>query len=477
MTKPREPSLITIDEALAIPAQRAREQHKKYVNPGLALQLKLIDFDKDYVRAHGVFVWDRSGNRYLDFLGGYGSINLGHNPPQVLDAINKVKERPNAVLEKAAASPILGALAENLARITPGDLQNTFFANSGAEATEGALKTARAFSRKAKIIYCENSFHGKTIGALSVTGRELHQKPFGALLPYCEKVPFGDAKALEHKLSKRDVAAFIVEPVQGEGGINVPPAGYLKEAEDLCHKYGALLIVDEVQTGLGRTGKMFACEHEDVEPDIMTLAKSLGGGVLPMGAFITTSRIWQKVYGGLEGAWLHSSTLGGSAPACAAAIATLTTLAQENLPEQAKEKGDYLLAKLEVLKDRHKMIKDVRGLGLMIGLEFYEPVKGLTNKVTGGLVNKLSKEFIAKMVASELINKYKIISGYTLNNPNVIRFEPPLTVSFEQIDELVNAMDQICREHKGFLRMAAKTGQTAVRRLSRDLLKSRPLQR
>lgn len=192
-----------------------------------------------------------------------------------------------------------------------------------------------------------------------------------------------------------------------------------------------------------------------------------------MGAFITTARVWQKVYGGLEGAWLHTSTLGGSAPACAAAIATLTTLVEENLPEQAREKGDHLLAKLEALKHRHKMIKDVRGLGLMVGVEFYEPVKGLTNKVTGGFINKLSKEFIASMVASELINKYKIISGYALNNPNVIRFEPPLTVSVDQIDQLVDAMDRICREHKGFLRIAAKTGRTAVRRISRDLLKSR----
>jgi putrescine aminotransferase len=473
MTKPGMPPLITIDEALAIPAHRAREQHKKYINPGLTMQLKLINFDKDYVRAQGIYVWDRSGNQYLDFLGGYGSINLGHNPPQVLDAIEKVKERPNAVLEKAAASPILGALAENLARITPGDLQNTFFANSGAEATEGALKTARAFTGKATIVYCDNSYHGKTIGALSVTGRELHRKPFGALLPHCKKIPFGDAKALEEKLRKKDVAAFIVEPVQGEGGINVPRPGYLKETEELCQKYGSLLIVDEVQTGLGRTGKMFACEHENVKPDIMTLAKSLGGGVLPMGAFITTSRVWQKVYGGLEGAWLHTSTLGGSAPACAAAIATLTTLVEENLPEQAREKGDYFLAKLKILRDRYKMIKDVRGLGLMIGIEFYEPVKGLANKLTGSFINKLSKEFIASMVVSELINKYKIISGYALNNPNVIRFEPPLTVSVDQIDQLVDATDRICREHKGFLRIAAKTGRTAVRRISRDLLKSR----
>lgn len=176
-----------------------------------------------------------------------------------------------------------------------------------------------------------------------------------------------------------------------------------------------------------------------------------------MGAFMTTSRIWQKVYGGLEGAWLHTSTLGGSAPVCAAAIVTLTTLIEENLPEQAREKGDYLLAKLEVLKDRYKMIKDVRGRGLMIGVEFYEPKIG----------KKLSRKYLASMVASELVNHYRIISGYALNNPNVIRFEPPLTVSYEEIDELIEAMDQICQEHKGFLEMAVKTGKTAIKRYSK----------
>ncbi len=434
--------------------------------------LGLVDFDKDFVKAQGMFVWDKDGRKYLDFWGGYGSLNMGHNHPEILEAINKVNDRPGAVLQKSGFSPILGTLAENLAAITPGDLQVTFPCNSGAEAVEGALKIARAATGRQKIVYCHNSFHGKTLGALSVTGKEKYQRPFQPLIPACDHVLFGHIHPLEQKLRTGDVAAFIVEPIQGEGGVHVPPSGYLKQVEELCHKYGAYLIVDEVQTGFGRTGMFFACEYEDVRPDIITMAKSLGGGIMPMGAFITTEKIWKKAYGGIEKCLWHTSTLGGSAQACAAAIAAINIIYDEDLMAEVREKGDYFLSKLDELKNRHKMIKEVRGRGLMIGVEFYEPAPGWLSKLSGGLVNRLSKQYFVSMLAGILVNKYGILTAYSLNDLNTMRLQPPLMVTYDEIDEAVKALDSLCSEYKGVYKTALRTSRSATRQVSEELGKA-----
>ena len=285
--------LYKISDLVNLDRKEIVENYKEYVNPGLASLITLMSMDRDYIKASGVYVWDKDGQRYLDFLGGYGALNLGHNPPEVINEMEKVKEMPNIL--KTNLSKMAGALAHNLAKITPGDLQNTFFCNSGAEAVEGAIKTARISTGKTGLISCEGSFHGKTFGALSVTGRTKYQEPFKPLVPGCSRVPFGNLEALEEALAKGDTAAFIVEPIQGEGGVIVPPDGYLKGASELCNKYGALFIVDEIQTGLGRTGYMFACEHEQVQPDIMCLAKSLGGGVMPIGLLLQLKKYGIKL--------------------------------------------------------------------------------------------------------------------------------------------------------------------------------------
>jgi putrescine aminotransferase len=368
--------------------------------------------------------------------------------------------RPN--LLQASLNPLAAALAHNLAQVTPGDLDRVFFANSGAEAVEGALKLARAANPgRSKIVYCKDSFHGKTFGSLSVTGREKYQKPFQPLLPGCEAVPFGDLKTLEGKLMSKDVAAFIVEPIQGEGGVMVPPDGYLAGARQLCDRYGTLLIVDEIQTGFGRTGYLFACEHENVVPDIMCLAKSLGGGVMPIGAFVTRPQLWDRVYGGMDKFALHTSTFGGNSLAMAAGIAALKAIVEQNLAKEAREKGEYFMAKLSELRAKYNIIKEVRGRGLLIGLEFKEPVGGVLDKLTLGKVNQLAGEYFGSLVASELMNKYQIITAYTLNNPNVIRLEPPLTVSYEAIDRVIAALEEILG-HSGFTGVMLSSVRTAV---------------
>lgn len=430
------------------------------------MMLSLLDFNKQFVRAEGIKVWDSEGNVYLDFLGAYGALNLGHNHPRVLAALEQVKEMPN--LLQASLATLAGALAKNLAAITPGDLQRCFFCNSGAEAVEGALKLARAATGRQKFVYCEGSFHGKSMGALSVTGRAKYQKPFQPLIPDTVSVPFGDLDALEDKLNDKSAAAFIVEPIQGEGGIILPPAGYLSAARRICTQYGTPFILDEIQTGLGRTGDMFACQHEKVAPDIMCLAKSLGGGIMPVGAYITTNSLWEKAYGGMEKALLHTSTFGGNTWAAAAAITALEVLYEENLPERARESGDYLLSGLRKLQDKHTLLKEVRGRGLMAGIELSQP-EGFVVKATLGLANKISQEYLGSMIAGELLNKHRIITAYTLNNPNVIRLEPPLLITREQIDTLLEALDSILGAHKSMASVAASSAKTVFKSLKKKL--------
>ncbi|SEG11736.1 putrescine aminotransferase [Caloramator fervidus] len=451
---------LTIDDALSLKREDVRQNYKEYINSSAVQLLSLLDFDKHFVKAEGTKVYDEAGNEYIDFLGGYGALNVGHNNPDIINEIKKVIGLPNIL--QASIYNMAGVLARNLSLITPGDLKRTFFANSGAEAVEGALKLARIASGKSRIIYCLNSFHGKSFGALSVTGREKYRTPFRPLLSETYPVPFGDEKALEDALKMGDVAAFILEPIQGEGGIIVPPKGYLKKVRQLCDKYEVYLIIDEIQTGFGRTGYMFACEEEGVVPDIMCFAKSLGGGIIPIGGYITKDEIWKKAYGSIDKAFLHTSTFGGNTIACAAGIATIKYILENDLPNKAKEKGEYLLKRLNDLKEKYPIIKEVRGKGLMIGIEFKEP-KGVLDFLTLGKLSEISKEYFASLVAGKLMNEYRIITAYTLNNPNVIRIEPPLTISYEEIDKLLYSLEDIFKKNSSFLSLGIESGRQIIK--------------
>lgn len=448
--------LISLDHALELNYNQNLDNHKKYVNSSFVTYLSLINFYRLYVKSQGSFLWDDQGNKYIDFLAGYGSLNVGHNHPKVLEAVKKTDEKPN--LLQASLNPLPGALAHNLAQITPGSLQRSFFCNSGTEAVEAAIKLAKISTGRDRIIYCDRSFHGKTMGSLSVTGRKKFQQPFDPLLSWCTKIPFGDANILEAALKDKDTAGFIIEPIQGEGGIFIPPKGYLKKVRELCSHYGTLLIIDEIQTGLGRTGSMFACEYEEVVPDILCLAKSLGGGIMPIGAIVTSDSCWQKAYGNVDKCLLHTTTFGGNARACAAAIAALNIIQEEELARQAHEKGKYLFGRLQEFKEKYNLIKEVRGRGLLIGLEF-KPAENILDKFTGGIIENLSSNYTGAMVAGELLNKYRIITAYTLNNPNVIRLEPPLNIGYEQLDYLLNSLEEILNSSKGFLSLALKSSK------------------
>ncbi len=454
--------LMSLDDALNLSREDIIKNHKEYLNSALVQLQGLIDFTRNFVRAEGTKVWDDEGNEYLDCLGAYGAMNLGHNHPKVFAAMQKTFGKPN--LLQAALSPLPAVLAHNLAQLTPGNLKHTFFCNSGAEAVEGALKLVRIATGKEPIIYCKGAFHGKSFGALSVTGREKYQKPFAPLLHNFSSVPFDDLESLEQALAIGHAAAVILEPIQGEGGIIIPSDGYLQGVRELCHKYKTYLIIDEVQTGFGRTGYLFACEKEGVVPDVMCVAKSLGGGVMPIGAYITTDELWNKAYGSVETCLLHTSTFGGNAMATAAGIASLEIIQEEDLVRKARENGEYFLGRLRELKEKYPIIRAVRGRGLMIGLEFEEPVKkgSLAEKLGGKFLNKLSGEYMGALIAGELLNKQRIITAYTLNNPNVIRLEPPLIVTRPELDRVVEALEDVFQNNSGLFSLALSSGKSIL---------------
>jgi putrescine aminotransferase len=392
------------------------ENYRLFLNPSLARVMKLSGSPVE-VRADGCTVTDHTGKTYLDFAGGYGVFTLGHRHPRVLAAV-RAQLDAMALSGRTMFNPLMGRLARRLAEITPGDLQISFFANSGTEAIEGALKLARAATKRTKIVAARNAFHGKTLGALSVSGRSYYQSAYAPLLPDVVHVPYGDVSALQRHLT--DAAAFVVEPIQAEGGVNLPPFGYLRAARECCDRAGALLIADEVQTGLGRCGYLFACDHEAVVPDIMALAKGLSGGVVPIGAYIARAPVWNAAYA--KAPLMHTSTFGGNELACAAALAALDVLIDDDLAGNARARGAELAAGARAIGSRYpQAIAEVRGAGLLVGVE-------------------LTNEGYAGTIIPELL-KRGVTAAWTLNAQQVIRLEPPLIVSASQVTAALEAFD------------------------------------
>lgn len=391
------------------------EKYEKYLNPAVARLFRFMGLASVETKAEGWIITDSDGRKFIDCLGGYGMFCLGHRHPKVVEAVKGALDSIPMCGEILFNRP-MADLAERLAEITPGNLQYSFFVNSGTEAVEGALKIARLATGRKKYIAAKNAFHGKTYGSLTATGRDLFRKPFEPLLQNFTHVEFGNIEALEAAIDT-ETAAFILEPIQGEGGIIVPPDGYLAAVRALCDKYGVLMIADEVQTGIGRTGKWFGVDHEGVTPDIMALAKALGGGIMPIGSFTATPEVWAGL---IESPFLHTSTFGGNQMACVAGLATLKVIEEEDLLNRGALAGAYLKKGLkEVQKDYPLVIKDVRGRGMMLGIE-------LTKEGAGGMLMSL-------MIDSN------ILVAYTLNNPKVIRMEPSLTMPIEVIDQVLTA--------------------------------------
>lgn len=391
------------------------------MNPGLARVFRFMGLDTPERTGEGAELIDEVGDRYLDCSGGYGVFVQGYRHPRIIAAAHRQLDlmplSSRVLLNRATVE-----LAEMLAEVTPGDLRYSFFANSGTEAVEAALKFARATTGRSEIISTVGAFHGKTMGALSVSGRELYQRPFAPLIPDIVHVPYGSLSAMAEVISEK-TAAVIIEPIQGEGGIIVPPDDYLPGLRRLCDGVGALMIADEVQTGMGRTGYLFAVQHDGVVPDLMTLAKALGGGVMPIGAVVGRPEAWQFFN---QAPLIHTSTFGGNPLATAVALEALKVTLDEDLPGQARRKGQWFLSALNELAKRHPtVLTEVRGRGLMIGLEV--PDAGI-----GGAL------------MSELFQR-KVIAVYTYNNERVIRMIPPLIITDAQLSTVLERMDAACR--------------------------------
>jgi putrescine aminotransferase len=395
------------------------EKAKDYVNPGLSRLLQFGGFGDVEETAEGCIITTASGAQYLDFIGGFSVFSLGHRHPRVVEAVHRQLDRMPLSTKTFFNAP-QALLAEKLAQIAPGELRYSFFSNSGTEAVEAALKIARIATGKTDFISAIGAFHGKSMGSLAATGREKYRKPFEPMVPGYIHVPFDDLDAAEAAITEH-TAAIIIEPIQGEGGIITPSPGYLPGLRKICDSHQILLIVDEVQTGLGRTGAMFAVEHENVAPDILTLAKALGGGVMPIGVTMATPAIWEKAFG--ENPLIHTSTFGGNQLACAAGLAALEAILEEDLPAKAVARGEQLLTGLRKTQSAlpHALVA-VRGMGLMVGVEF--AVKDVAELTINGMVQR------------------GVIASYTLNNPKVIRMEPPLVVTAEQVETAVRVFHE-----------------------------------
>lgn len=407
------------------------QNFNNHVNPGWLKYRKSVSTDESFVEwadSQETFT-DTHGNEFIDCLGGFGVYTAGHRNPEIVKAV-KAQLNRYALHSQELVDPLRGYLAKLVAMCTPGDLQYAFFCNGGAEAVEMALKLARLASRKHYYISTVNGFHGKSMGAVSMTGKASYRKPYLPIIQGVQHVEFGDAGAAEAAIKSliavgESVAAMIVEPIQGEAGIILPPKGYLKELRAACDKYEVFLIFDEIQTGMGRTGTMWACEYYDVVPDIMTFGKAFGGGVMPITGIVAKPRLWVDEL--KENPWvLGSPTFGGNPLACSAAIAAINFSVKNDLPGQIHEKGKYFMEKLKKLKGKYPVIDDIRGKGFLIGLEYQTPEIGWA--VSKGLF------------------KRGIMTGGTLNNAKVNRIEPPGIISYKTIDIILKRLDETLEE-------------------------------
>ncbi len=435
--------------------------HERYMNHQLARTLRTLGFDRNYVRGEGCYLYDDAGHRYLDFLSGFGVYALGRSHPAIKAALHQALDLdlPNMIQMDCALLP--GLLAEQLTAKAHAGISRAFFCNSGAEAIESAIKFARQATKRPEILYADHAFHGLTTGALSLNGGAEFRRGFGDLLPGTDSVPFGDIAALEERLRGRDVAAFIVEPIQGKGVYCASPE-YWQAAQEACRKHGTLLVLDEVQTGLGRTGRFFCHEHWGLEPDIITISKALSGGYVPIGAMLTTEQIWTSVYDSMEDALKHSSTFGRNQLAMVAALATLAAFDDEDIVAGAQRTGLALQDGLRALAERHELIRDVRGLGLMIGIEFGEPgARGAARRFR--TVERLRTGMFSQLVVVPLFHRHRILTQVAADNVNIVKLLPPLISGPEEVDYFIAALDDIMSDAQKGSGLALEVGATMAR--------------
>ncbi|HLX32279.1 MAG TPA: aspartate aminotransferase family protein [Gaiellaceae bacterium] len=435
------------------------------INPQFVRVLRTIGFDRTWSRAEGAYMYDEDGTRYLDLLGGFGMYAVGRNNARVRAALVEALELETPGMLAMGATLLPGLLAEQLIELAGGRIERCLFTSSGTESVEAALKLGRAATKRERVISADHGFHGLTLGSLSANGNAEFTARFQPLLPGFEQVPFGDLDALEEQLHREDVALFLVEPMQGKG-INLPPDGYLAGAQDLCRKYGTLFCVDEVMTGFGRTGRMFAFQHWGLEPDMVTVAKSLSGGYVPVGALLMARSVHEAVFDSMPHAMSHGSTFAPNELAMAAGLATLRELRERRLVEESARLGDRLLELTRPLVDEFDVVKEVRGLGLAWAIEFGEPSGSA--KVTYKLIEKAQRGLFAQLVVVPLFTEHRILTQVAGHDMAVVRILPPLVVSDADVEEFVDSLRATItsaqRMPKSLTKFALSAASAGVRR-------------
>lgn len=444
------PALLTVDDAKRLDAKSVADLFLNHMNPGQFHFMKLLGFHQIIVeRAEGPYFFEKNGRRILDFFGGFGSLAFGHNHPRLIEARRKFEEERRHDIGMAFLSQYAAALSSNLAAISPGDLDFVFLGSTGSEAMEAAIKVAEQAQgpKKSKIVYAENAFHGKTKGALTLTDSTLYRSKF-RLVDGAVRVPFGDLKAIEEAiLSDREIGIVVLETIQGGAGIIEAPAAFWQGLRALCDRHDVLWIADEVQCGMGRTGRFYAFEHAGVVPDVTALAKSLGGGKAAMGAMIARRGVFQRAYAAPKNAMIHGpATFGGMGESCVTSIEALNILYDEDLMGNAERVGGHLLERLNILKARYpRIIKDVRGRGLMIGIELQDFSSTLpfgVRQLVATLDEKL-KGSLAGFLGNLLLRDYGVLVAFTEYNRNVIRLCPPLVIDKGHADTVADAFEDL----------------------------------
>jgi putrescine aminotransferase len=444
MQSPEVSMPLSVQDAAGLPAEAYLSLYAKHVNHLVVESIKPLRLSRTYVAAKGIYLWDEKGDKYYDFFSGFGCLNLGHNHPKIVAAVRRAIDLEWPMIHQLVPSRFEAALAASLTSLLPETLQVCYFQSSGSEAIDTSIKIARGATRRQHLLSVNNAYHGMTIGALSLTGIEQYGRPFEPLMPLVERVPFGDAAAAEKELATQKYAALFLEPILGQGGVIVAPDGYLERVRAACDRFGTLLVFDEVQTGMGRTGKMFAFEHHGVTPDVLILSKSLGGGVMPLSAYVTSKAIWNRVFGSLRTFQLHESTFSGNTLACVTGLAAITTLLEEDLCANSAAQGAYFQAGLTRVMERNKIVAEVRGRGLMIGVRLDLETGNFLSGVSKQILGPLASKMVTAHVASRLLNEFNVIVAPSLTDDCVLRLFPPLNVTSDEIDYFLNAFNAVC---------------------------------
>jgi ornithine--oxo-acid transaminase len=440
------------------------ELYGRYLNPQQPRMLHAIGFDKVYERAEGAYLYDADGQAYVDFLAGFGVFAAGRNHPVIRRALHDALDAGLADWTQFDCGPLAGVLAERLLAKAPG-LERVFFCNSGTEAVESALKFARYATGRGRVLYCDHAFHGLTTGSLSVNGSPEFRRGFDPLLPDAP-VPLGDLAALEAELRRGDVAALIIEPIQGKG-VHMPPDGFLTAAAALLHKHGALLICDEVQSGFGRSGKFFAYQYEEVVPDIVTVAKALSGGFVPVGAMLAKSWIFEKVYSSMDRVMVHSTTFKGGVMAMTAGLAALAVLEDEELTENAARTGEALKTSLTAMMEKYDVLADVRGRGLMIGLEFGRP-SSLRARARWSALRAARVGLFAQMIVVALFQRHRVLTQVSGDHMEVIKLIPPLMIGEGEVKLFTDALAEVLEDASKGSGLIWEFGRTLVKQAVRS---------